>query len=157
MSGDAYITREGYEKLIKELEILKTTKRHQIALEIEHARQLGDISENAEYDSAKNAQAMNEHKIAELEEKLCGARIVEQHEVSTNDVRIGVTVKIRDLDFNEEFSYTLVGDAEADFDTGKISLASPVGKGLLGHKVGDVVEITVPARTLHYKIISISR
>ena len=117
MSGEVYITREGYEKLIKDLELLKTTKRHEIAQELEHARQLGDISENAEYDSAKNAQAMNEHKIAELEEKLSCARIIEQHEVSTDDVRIGVTVKIKDLDFNEEFSYTMVGDAEADFDS----------------------------------------
>jgi len=157
MSSEVYITRDGYEKLIKELEVLKTTKRREIASAIEHARQLGDISENAEYDSAKNAQAMNEHKIAELEEKLSGARIIEQHEVSTDDVRIGVTVKIKDVDFDEEFSYTMVGDAEADFDSGKISLASPVGKGLLGHKIGDIVEIQVPARVLHYKIISISR
>ena len=157
MSGEVYITREGYEKLIKELEVLKTAKRREIAQDLEHARQLGDISENAEYDSAKNAQAMNEHKIAELEERLCGARIIEQHEVSTDDVRIGVTVKIKDLDFNEEFSYTLVGDTEADFDAGRISIDSPVGKALLGHKPGDSVEVQVPARTLHYKIISISR
>jgi transcription elongation factor GreA len=157
MSGESYITREGYEKLIKELEVLKTVKRRQIASAIEHARSLGDISENAEYDSAKDAQAMNEHKISELEGKLSGARIIEQHEVSTDDVRIGVTVKIKDIDFNEEFSYTIVGDAEADFDAGKISLASPVGKGLLGHKPGDTVDIQAPARMLHYKIISISR
>jgi transcription elongation factor GreA len=157
MSGEIYITRDGYEKLIKELELLKTVKRRQIAQAIEHARSLGDISENAEYDSAKEAQAMNEHKIAELEAKLSGARIVEQHEVSTEDVRIGVKVKIKDTDFNEEFEYTLVGDAEADFDTGKISIASPVGKALLGHKPGDSVEIKVPARVLHYKILSISR
>jgi len=156
MNLDVYLTREGYEKLTKELEQLKTVKRHQIASAIEHARQLGDISENAEYDSAKEAQAMNEHKIAELEEKLSRARIIEKHEVSYDDIHIGVTVKLKDLDFNDEFEYTLVGDVEADFETGRISVAAPVGLALLGHKVGDIVEIKAPARLLRYQVISIS-
>jgi len=157
MSSDTYLTREGYEKLSKELSELKTLKRRQIAAAIEHARQLGDISENAEYDSAKDAQMLNERRIAELEEKLSGARIIEENDIRTDEVRIGARVKLRDIDFGEEFEYILVGDAEADFESGKISIASPVGRALLGHKAGDKVDIQAPARLLHYEVLSISR
>ncbi len=157
MSGDVYLTRDGYEKLSHELQELKTVKRRQISQAIEHARQLGDISENAEYDSAKDAQALNEHRIVELEDKLSRARVVEQDEVGVHEVRLGVKVKLLDLDFKDELEYTMVGEAEADFEQNKISLASPVGKALLGHKPGDEVAVAAPARTIRYKIISLSR
>lgn len=154
---EVYLTQEGYEKLSKELADLKGPKRRQIAQAIEHARQLGDISENAEYESAKNAQLINEKRIAELESQLSYARIIEHDAMPADEVRIGAKVKLQDLEFKDEFEYILVGEAEADFDTGKISIASPVGRALLGRKAGDEVEVKAPARLLRYKILAISR
>jgi transcription elongation factor GreA len=155
--GIIYLSHEGYEKLRKELEYLKTVKRRELSKAIGEARSHGDISENAEYDSAKDSQGMNEKKIAELEAKLANAQILDNENMTTDEVLIGATVKLKDMDSGEELSYTLVSEDEADYAQNKISVSSPVGTGLLNHKVKDIVEIRVPAGLLKYKIIKISR
>ena len=154
---EIYLTQEGYEKLCRELEYLKSVRRKELSQAIAHARLQGDLNENAEYDVAKNAQALNEKRIADLEDKLSRVRIIDDENISKDEVRIGATVKLRDLDLEEEFEYTLVSEEEADFELGKISISSPVGKVLLGHKKNEIVEIQAPARTLRYKILEISR
>jgi transcription elongation factor GreA len=156
MSGDIYLTQEGYEKLVNELEYLKTTKRRALAKAIGEARSYGDISENAEYDAAKDAQGHNEKKIVELEDKLARVRILDKN-IPKDEVLIGAKVKIMDMDTQEELEYTLVSELEADYNQGKISVSSPVGAGLLGHKVNEIAQIKIPAGTLQYKIIEISR
>ncbi|MDD5129869.1 MAG: transcription elongation factor GreA [Candidatus Omnitrophica bacterium] len=156
MSGDIYLTQEGYEKLVNELEQLKTVKRRALAKAIGEARAYGDISENAEYDAAKDAQAHNEKEIAELEDKLARVRILDKN-IPKDQVLIGAKVKLLDMDTEEELEYTLVSELEADYSQGKISVTSPVGAGLLGYKVDQVAEIKIPAGTLKYKIIQISR
>ncbi|MFQ5681168.1 MAG: transcription elongation factor GreA [Candidatus Omnitrophota bacterium] len=155
--GEVYLTREGHEKLTQELEQLKTARRREISKAIGEAREQGDISENAEYDAAKEAQALNEAKIAELEDKLARARILDDENIPKDEVLIGARVKLKDLDTDEELEYMLVSEVEADFSAGKISVGSPVGKGLLGHKKGEVVEMDIPAGKLRYKILNISR
>jgi transcription elongation factor GreA len=155
--GDVYLTRQGYEKLREELESLKTVRRRELSKEIEKARAHGDLSENAEYDAAKEAQALNEKRIAELEEKLARARILDDENIPKDEVLIGATVKLKDLDSKDVLEYTLVSEVEADFSQGKISITSPVGKGLLGHKENETVEIKIPAGILRYKILKISR
>jgi len=152
-----YLTQDGYDKIKRELEYLKTKKRRELAADIGKARTHGDISENAEYDAAKDAQGMNEKKIAEIEAQLSQAQIIDESQLSKDEALIGATVKIKDIDSKEEETYTLVSEPEADFASGKISVTSPVGKALLGHKVGDAVKIDVPAGTLNYKITKISR
>jgi transcription elongation factor GreA len=156
MSGDIYLTQEGYEKLVNELEYLKTTKRRMLAKAIGEARSYGDISENAEYDAAKDAQGHNEKEISELEDKLARVRILDKN-ITNDEVLIGATVKLLDMDTQEELEYTLVSELEADYNQGKISVSSPVGSGLLGYKVNQIAEIKIPAGTLKYKIIQISR
>jgi transcription elongation factor GreA len=155
-SGNIYLTKAGYEKLSQELEKLKN-KRKEISKAIGEARAHGDLSENAEYDAAKEAQALNEKKIAELEEKLSRARILEEKDIPQDQIFLGATVTLRDLDTGEEFQYTLVSEMEADLAENKISITSPVGKGLLKHKVGEIVEIKVPAGILSYQILKIER
>lgn len=157
MSDNVYLTKEGFEKLKKELKALKGEKRREIADSLEEARLLGDLSENAEWESAKQAQAINEKRIRELEEKLMTAHILDQQTISTDAVYIGAKLKIMDMDSKEEISYTLVAEDEADYATGKISVNSPVGKSLLGAKKGDIVNIKIPAGILKYKILDISR
>ena len=157
MDANLYLTRDGHEKLMKELEFLRNVRRREIAKEIEKARGYGDLRENAEYDAAKNDQAHNEERIAELEYKLANAQIIDDGRMSSDEVLIGATVKIQDLDTSEEIEYTLVSEMEADYSLGKISVSSPVGKALLNHKVGDEVEINIPAGVLKYNIIKISR
>ncbi len=152
-----YLTKKGHQKLVEELERLKTTKRREIARALEHARSYGDISENAEYDAAKDAQSHNEKRIAELSDKLATCRIMPDEDMSTDEVLLGATVKLLDMDTEEELTYTIVSDMEADYDQGKISASSPVGKGLLNHKVAETVSIDIPAGTLTYKILSITR
>jgi transcription elongation factor GreA len=156
MSGDIYLTQEGYEKLVNELEQLKTVKRRALAKAIGEARAYGDISENAEYDAAKDAQAHNEKEIMELEDKLARVRILDKN-IANDEVLIGATVKLLDMDTQEELEYTLVSELEADYNQGKISVSSPVGAGLLGHKENEIAEIKIPAGILKYKIIRISR
>jgi len=155
--GGSHLTREGYEKLRKELEQLKTVKRRSISKAIGDARAHGDISENAEYDAAKDAQGLNEKKIAELEHKLATAQMIDEDSMSKDEVLIGATVKLKDLKGDRDITYTIVSEEEADFSEGKISISSPVGSGLMNHKKGDTVEITVPAGVLKYKIMDISR
>lgn len=149
---EIYLTQEGYEKLSEELEYLKNVRRREIAKALEHARQLGDLSENAEYDAAKDAQAHNEARIAELENILSKARIIDENKVNLDEIRIGMKVVLFDLDFEETIEYKLVSEEEADYEQGKISITSPVGKALLGHKKNDLVEIKAPARVLRYRI-----
>lgn len=156
MSGEIYLTQEGYEKLVTELEQLKTVKRRQISKAVGEARSQGDISENAEYDAAKDAQAHNEKSIMELEDKLARVRILDKN-MPSDEVLIGATVKLKDMDTDEELEYVLVSELEADYNQNKISVTSPVGQGLLGHKVNEVATIKIPAGILKYKIIKISR
>lgn len=151
------MTKQGYEKLRKELKALKGVKRREIADALEKARLLGDLSENAEYDAAKQEQAINEGRIYELETRLSRARIIEDENISKDKVYIGARVRLIDSESNEEIEYMLVTEDEADFNQGKISISSPVGKALLGKKKGEVVNIRIPAGALKYKIIKISR
>ena len=152
-----YLTRDGYEKLVEELEYLKRVKRKEISATIEHARSLGDLKENAEYHSAKSALAANEARVSELEDKLSRVEIVEYSEIDADKAYIGAKLKLLDLDTDDEVEYTLVGQEEANAIEGLISVTSPVGKALLGHKEGEVIKIDVPAGTLEYKIIKVSR
>lgn len=155
--GDIYLSREGHEKLRQELETLKTVRRREIIKAISEARAHGDLSENAEYDAAKEAQAHNESRIAELEDKLSRARILEDENIPTDEVLIGAIVKLQDVDTGEELEYTFVSEEEADYAQNKLSITSPVGSGLMGHKENEVVSIKVPAGMLKYKILKISR
>jgi transcription elongation factor GreA len=157
MSERTFLTREGCDKLKEELKMLKTVKRKEIANALEKARQLGDLSENAEYDSAKQSQGLNEKRIRDLEEKILTARILDNESMPSDKAYIGAKLKLVDIDSKEEMDYMLVTEDEADYAGGKISLSSPVGKALLGCKVGDIVNIKVPAGALKYKILSISR
>lgn len=154
---EVLLTQEGYDKLESELEYLRTEKRAEIAERIKVALGFGDLSENSEYDEAKNAQAQNEIKIAGLEAKLRYARIIDESEIDTKTVQVGNTVKVLDLEFNEEFEYTIVGSTEVDLSQNKISNESPIGAALLGAKKGQEVEFKIPAGTAKYKIISIKK
>lgn len=152
-----YLTRAGYEKMVEDLELLKTVKRKEISAAIEHARSLGDLKENAEYHSAKDAMAKNESRVLELEDKLSRVEIIEDNQIDAGKAYIGAKLKLLDLDTDDEIEYTLVGQEEANPIEGLISIKSPVGKTLLGHQEGDIVKISVPAGDLEYKIIKISR
>jgi len=154
---EIYLTKDGHKKLLEELEYLKTVKRRELSKAVGEARAHGDISENAEYDAAKEAQALNEKRISELEEKLGRARILDDENIPKDEVLIGATVRLKDMTSEEELEYTLVSEVEADYAQSKISIASPVGQGLLGHKENEIVEIKTPAGILRYKILKISR
>ncbi len=154
---EVYLTRSGYEKLMKELDFLKKEKRRQLSKAIGEARSHGDISENAEYDAAKEAQAVNEKRIAELEYKLARGRILDDENISKDEVLIGATVTLKDFDSGEVLEYTLVSETESDYAENKISITSPVGAALLNHKEKDIVEIRVPAGILKYEILKITR
>ena len=154
---EVLLTQEGYDNLEKELEYLTTEKRAEIAERIKVALGFGDLSENSEYDEAKNAQAANETKIAELENKLRYAKIIDESEIDTKTVQVGNTVKVLDIEFNEEESYTIVGSTEVDLAQNKISNESPIGAALMGAKKGQVVEAQAPAGVIKYKIISITK
>lgn len=152
-----YLSKEGFEKLTAKLRDLKTRGRKEIAAEIAEARSKGDLSENAEYDAAKEAQGMLEKKIAELENTMANARIVDESKMDTSKVFVLSTVTILNKKTNKEMKYTLVSKDEADFAAGKISMDSPIGKSLLGKAVGDVVEVKVPAGILELEIKKIER
>lgn len=152
-----YLSREGYEKLREEYEYLTTVKRKEVAEQLRKARLLGDLRENAEYESAKQAQALLEKRISELEEKLSRVKIIADESIASDKVYLGAKVVLKDLDTNEQIEYTLVDPEEANVTEGKISAASPVGKALIGHRVSDKVTIEVPAGILRYEILSISR
>ena len=154
---DVILTQEGFDNLEKELEFLKTEKRAEIAERIKVALGFGDLSENSEYDEAKGAQAENENKIVELENKLRHAKIIDESEIDTKTVQIGNTVKLFDIEFEEEVSYTIVGSTEVDLAQSKISNESPLGKALLGAKKNQVVDVQAPAGVTKYKILSITK
>ena len=157
MTGGSYITPEGYEKLHKELMFLKSVRRRELSAEIEKARAHGDLRENAEYKAAKEAQALNEKRIAEFEEKLTNSEILNDEKIPKDEALIGATLKIKDMETDEVCEYMLVSELESDFSQGKISITSPIGQGLLGHKKNDVVKIAAPVGMLRYKILEIRR
>ncbi len=154
---EVLLTQEGYDNLEKELEYLKTEKRTEISERIKVALGFGDLSENSEYDEAKNAQASNEIKIAELENKLRYAKIIDESEIDTKTVQVGNKVKILDMEFDEELEYTIVGSTEVDLSQNKISNESPIGSSLLGAKKNDIVEATTPGGIVKYKILAIKK
>ena len=154
---DVILTQEGYDNLEKELNYLRTEKRAEIANRIKVALGFGDLSENSEYDEAKNAQAENEVKIAELENKLRYAKIINEKEIDTETVQIGNIVKVLDMEFDEKIEYTIVGSTEVDLAENKISNESPLGEALLGAKKNNVVEVKAPAGVMKYKILSIKK
>lgn len=151
------LTQEGYDNLEKEIEFLKTEKRTEIAERIKVALGFGDLSENSEYDEAKSAQAANENKIAELENKIRYAKIIDESEIDTKTVQIGNIVTLHDVEFDEEIEYTIVGSTEVDLALNRISNESPMGVALLGAKKGEVVEVEAPAGIMKYKIINIKK
>ena len=157
MSNVSYYTAEGLKKLREELNHLKDVERPNASQAIAEARDKGDLSENAEYDAAKEAQGMLEMKIAKLEETLANARLIDETQLDTSKVLVLSTVKIKNQTNGMEMSYTLVAESEADLATGKISVSSPIGKGLLGKSVGDVAEIEVPNGTMKFDILEITR
>ena len=154
---EVLLTQEGFDKLEQELENLKTVKRVEIAERIKVALGFGDLSENSEYDEAKNAQAENETKIAELENKIRYAKIIDESEIDTKTVQVGNIVKVYDEEFDEEITYTIVGSTEVDLAQNRISNESPIGTALMGAKKNQVVEVQAPAGVLKYKILSISK
>ena len=149
---EVLLTKEGYENLEKELDFLKTEKRTEISERIKVALGFGDLSENSEYDEAKNAQAENEIKIAELENKLRYAKIIDESEINTKTVQVGNKVKIYDMEFEEELEYTIVGSTEVNLAENKISNESPIAKALLGAKKGATIEVNAPAGIIKYEI-----
>ena len=157
MAEVAYYTKEGLEKLKEELQFLKTEGRASIAKQIAEARDKGDLSENAEYDAAKEAQGLHEAKIAKLGEVLASARLLDESKMDITKVLALSKVKIKNLKNGAVMQYQLVSETEADFKAGKISVTSPIAKGLLGKKVGDKTEITVPAGKIEFEIMEISR
>lgn len=157
MAEVAYYTKDGLEKLKEELQQLKTSGRASIAKAIAEARDKGDLSENAEYDAAKEAQGHHETKIAKLEELLSTARLLDESKLDTSKVLALSIVKIKNVKNGTTMSYQLVSESEADLKSGKISVSSPIAKGLLGKKVGEKTEITVPAGKIEFEILEISR
>ncbi|HHJ53080.1 MAG TPA: transcription elongation factor GreA [Caldithrix abyssi] len=150
-----YLTQDGLDKMKKELHELKYKKRPEISQKVATAREHGDLKENAEYHAAREELSMVETKIQQLQDKIARARVIDESEIGTDEVSILNTVRVQDLRRNKEYTYILVSEEEADFKQNKISVSSPVGKGLLGKKVGDIAEIQVPAGILKYKVLSI--
>ncbi|MEM6344975.1 MAG: transcription elongation factor GreA [Bacteroidota bacterium] len=157
MSDVKYMTKEGLDKLNAELADMKGPQRKAVAAEIQEAREKGDLSENAEYDAAKEKQGLLEMRIAKLEEALATARVLDESEVDLTKAYILSTVKLKNLKMKKVFTYTLVSEEEADIKTNRISVKSPVGKAVLGKAVGDIVSIEVPAGKLEFELLEISR
>ncbi|MCL2088782.1 MAG: transcription elongation factor GreA [Oscillospiraceae bacterium] len=151
------ITDEGLRRLEDELEQLKTVKRKEMAEKIKLALSFGDLSENSEYDEAKNEQAMVENRIATIESLLKNAKVIDQEDIDTDVVSIGSIIKVEDIEFDEIVTYHIVGSTEVDPDKNKISDESPVGKALIGHKVDDLVEVDVPSGKISFKILEITK
>ena len=154
---EVLLTQEGYDKLEKELDYLRTTKRAEVAERIKIALGYGDLSENSEYDEAKTAQAENEAKIANLENKIRYAKIIDESEIDTKTVQVGNIVKVYDMEFEEEETYTIVGSTEVDLSQNKISNESPIGSALMGAKKNQIVEVNAPAGIIKYKVLSIKK
>ena len=157
MSSVSYYTAEGLKKLREELNHLKDVERPRASQAIGEARDKGDLSENAEYDAAKEAQGMLEMKISKMEETLANARIIDESQLDVSKVLVLSKVRIKNLTNNMEVNYTLVAESEADLKSGKISVSSPIGRGLLGKEVGDIAEVSVPNGKIQFKILSIDR
>lgn len=157
MSKVSYYTAEGLKKLKEELDQLKHVERPKASQAIADARDKGDLSENAEYDAAKEAQGMLEMRIAKLEEIHANARLIDESTLDVSKVLVLSNVKIKNMANNMEMKYTLVAESEADLKTGKISVTSPIGKGLLGKSIGEIAEINVPNGTLKFEVLEISR
>ena len=151
------LTQEGYDNLEKELDYLKTEERAAIAERIRVALGFGDLSENSEYDEAKNAQAANETKIAELENKIRFAKIIDESEIDTKTVQVGNIVDVLDIEFDEQIEYTIVGTTEVDLSSNKISNESPIGKALMGRKKKEIVDVEAPAGIIKLKILDIRK
>ena len=151
------LTKERKEELKEELEYLRTVREREVAGLIKEARAFGDLSENSEYDEAKNEQAKVENRILELEAMLKNAKVIDEDELTTDTVNVGSRIKVLDVEFNEKVTYHLVGSAEADPKSGRISDESPIGKALIGHKKGDTVTVDAPAGELLFKVLEISR
>jgi transcription elongation factor GreA len=152
---EVILTPEGFERLKSEIDLLRGEKRREVAERIRVAREFGDIAENAEYDDAKNEQAMLEHKIAQLEDRLLTARVITKKEISKDSVSIGSRVRLRDVAAKQTFEYHIVGSAEANPAENKLSNESPVGKAIMGHKKGETVEVSAPRGSLKFKILEI--
>ena len=156
MAAINYMTEDGYKKLLDEISYLESVKRPEISRQIAEARDKGDLSENAEYDAAKEAQGLLETKIAQLKDQVAKARIIDESKLSTDSVQILNKVKIRNVKNKAEMTYTLVSESEANLREGKIAISTPIAQGLLGKKVGDIVEIKVPQGLMSFEILSIS-
>jgi transcription elongation factor GreA len=152
----SYMTEEGYNKILAEINYLETVKRPEISAQIAEARDKGDLSENAEYDAAKDAQGIMEAKLAQLKKLISNARLIDESQVTTDVVQILNKVKIRNIKNNAVMSYTLVSDSEANLKEGKISVNTPIAQGLMGKKVGDKVDIHVPSGIMSFEIMDIS-
>jgi transcription elongation factor GreA len=157
MSTTAYYTEEGLRKLQEELHHMRTVERPHLSQQIADARDKGDLSENAEYHAAKEEQGLLEARIAKLEEVVANARVIDTDQLDTSKAYIHTTVKVKQVGSGMERSFTLVAESEADVRTGKISVSSPIGKGLLGKKVGEVAEVTTPTGSTKFEVLGISR
>ena len=155
MEKDVILTPEGYDRLVEELEQMRTVRRQEVADRIREAREFGDISENSEYDDAKNEQAMLEARIAQFEERLRAARVIDSSEVTTDVVSLGSQVRLKDLSHGDSVTYTIVGSAEADPTEGRLSNESPVGRAVMGRKKGEEVDVSTPGGATTMKIVSI--
>lgn len=152
-----FLTKESFEKIKSEIHYLKTEGRAEAGAALAEAREKGDLSENAEYDAAKEEQAKLEKRIAMLEHALTNVKILDESEIDITKVGILTTIKVKNLKANKEFNYKIVSEIEADFKEGKLSVSSPIGKGLLGHKKGEKVTITTPAGPIDYEILDITK
>lgn len=150
-----YLTQEGYDRLRKELDEMKSTGRSEVANAIAEAREKGDLSENAEYDAAKDAQGMLELKINEIEKILMNAKILDESQIDTSKVVLLTTVKLKNLNVNKVAEYKLVSESEADLKNRKLSVSSPIGEGILGKKIGDIAEVKTPAGIIKFEILDI--
>ena len=155
--ASVFLTKESYDKLKADLQQLKTAGRAEAGAALAEAREKGDLSENAEYDAAKEEQAKLEKRIAQLEMAMTNVRILDEKEIDDSKVSILTTIKVKNIKANKEFTYKMVSEIEADFKTGKLSVISPIGKGLLGHKKGEKVAIQTPAGIMEYQILEIAK
>ncbi len=153
--ASVYLTREGRDKLEDELRIMKSIERPKVMQQISDAREKGDLSENAEYDAAKDEQRLLEGRIVKVQQQLAHAMVIDDSQFPAGEAHIGRKVEIEDIDTGRRLSYMLVGEAESDFSAGKISTTSPVGRGLVGHSEGDEVDIKVPAGVKHYRVLKV--
>ena len=156
MSSFIYLSKEGMEKLKDELNYLKSIERPKIINQIAEARDKGDLSENAEYDAAKEAQGLLEARIARLESELSKSRVLDEKNIDLSTAKLLTTVKIENIQSKQKMSYTLVSESEADLKNKKISISSPIGRGLMGKKVGEIVDISVPSGIVKFKILGIT-